>query len=381
LASSAPRAAVSKSVDTIEAVRFASLLVLGAAALGAQTGANVLLVVNRDDARSVAVADYYRPRRSVPLRNVCSIRTTSEEEIGWDAYEQQIERPIGNCLKNAGLADDVLYIVTTLGMPLKVRGAGSGLTTESCSVDSELALLYAKLKGRQFPRAGGIPNPLFMNRSAPFRHPEFAIYLVTRLAAYSVADTKAMIDRALAAKNRGKFVLDLSSAGDEEGNNHLRTAAILLPPDRVIIDESTKVLYDQKEVIGYASWGSNDGNRKRRRVGFEWLPGAIASEFVSTNARTLKQPPGDWMYTTWADKLHWFAGSPQGLSGDLLEEGATGASGNVYEPYLAACARPDYLFPAYYHGRNLAESYYIALRWLSWQGVVFGDPLCAIGRP
>jgi hypothetical protein len=37
--------------------------------------------------------------------------------------------------------------------------------------------------------------------------------------------------------------------------------------------------------------------------------------------------------------------------------------------------------PAYYHGRNLAESYYVSVNWLSWQGVVFGDPLCSLGKP
>ena len=37
--------------------------------------------------------------------------------------------------------------------------------------------------------------------------------------------------------------------------------------------------------------------------------------------------------------------------------------------------------PAYAHGRNLAESYYLALPFLSWQGVIFGDPLCSLGKP
>ena len=36
--------------------------------------------------------------------------------------------------------------------------------------------------------------------------------------------------------------------------------------------------------------------------------------------------------------------------------------------------------PAYYQGRNLAESYYLAIRGLSWQNIVVGDPLCAIGK-
>ena len=79
--------------------------------------------------------------------------------------------------------------------------------------------------------------------------------------------------------------------------------------------------------------------------------------------------------------LHFFAGSPQGLIADLIHQGATGASGNTYEPFLGACVRPDYLFPAYYQGRNLAESYYIAMPALSWQGVVVGDPLCTLGKP
>jgi uncharacterized protein (TIGR03790 family) len=79
--------------------------------------------------------------------------------------------------------------------------------------------------------------------------------------------------------------------------------------------------------------------------------------------------------------LHFFGGSPQGLVGDLIHQGVTGASGNTYEPFLAGCVRPDYLLPAYYQGRNLADSYYLAMPGLSWQGVVVGDPLCSLGKP
>jgi len=183
------------------------------------------------------------------------------------------------------------------------------------------------------------------------------------------------------ARNRGRFVLDLQSSDDDDGNSWLRTAAILLPNDRFFMEETKKVVTLQTDVIGYASWGSNDTARKIRDIGFQWLPGAITAEFVSTSARTLKRPPDNWTYTTWADHLHFFEGSPQGLMADLIHQGATGASGNTYEPFLQGCVRPDYLFPAYYHGRNLAESYYIATPSLSWQGVVLGDPLCSLGKP
>jgi uncharacterized protein (TIGR03790 family) len=340
----------------------------------------VLLVVNRSDAGSREIAAYYRPRRSVPPANVCEIRATAEEAIDWDSYVNDIERPVADCLKKGGLTERVLYIVTTLGIPLKVRGSGSGFAREEASVDSELALLYAKLKGISFRRGGGVPNPFFMKREEPFTHPRFAMYLVTRLAAYDVAGVKAMIDRSLAARNRGKFAIDLNGPDDGEGNNWLRTAAALLPKDRVVLDESERVLYDQHDVIGYASWGSNDGHHKRRMMGFQWLPGAVATEFVSTDGRTFRRPPDTW--TIGADwREGGWMGSPQSLSADYLREGATGCSGNVFEPYLAYCVRPDYLLPAYFRGRNLAESYYLAIPALSWQSVVLGDPLCSLGKP
>ena len=347
-----------------------------------QTGANVLLVVNGNSAISRQIGDYYRPRRSVPVSNVCTLGTTDDEEIDWKTYISQIETPVAGCLKKAGLTESVLYIVLTMGVPLKISGIGiSFYMRETASVDSELTLLYAKLKGQTFQRAGPINNPFYMKRDALFRHPQFPLYLVTRLAAYDVADVKAMIDRSLAAHNRGKFVIDLSENSDGDGNNWLRNAGILLPADRVIVDESTRALYNQKNVIGYASWGSNDSHRTQRWLHNEWLPGAIATEFVSTGARTLKRPPDVWNYTSWKDTAHFWAGTPQGLTADFLHEGATGAAGNAYEPYLTGCARPDYVLPAYFQGRNLAESFYLGLPFVSWQGIVFGDPLCSLGKP
>ncbi len=352
-----------------------------AASLAAQTGENVLLVVNGSDDASREIGEYYRTRRAIPLRNICSLTTTSAEEIQWSTYEKDIEQPVANCLKRANLVEKVLYIVTTLGVPLKIDGNGTGQMTERASVDSELTLLYGKIQGSRFERPGMLNNPYFMKREEQFGHPRFPIYLVTRLAGWDVADVKALIDRSLLARNRGQFVLDLSPQTNAAGNDWLKTAAILLPEARTTIDETRKVLYLLPDVIGYASWGSNDPDRKMRLLGFRWLPGAVATEFVSTNARTFKRPPDNWTYTSWSDKAHEWAGSPQGLTGDLIHEGVTGASGNVYEPYLAGCVRPDYLLPAYYQGHNLAESFYVAMPYLSWQGVVVGDPLCSLGKP
>jgi uncharacterized protein (TIGR03790 family) len=248
-------------------------------------------------------------------------------------------------------------------------------------VDSELTLLYSDLKGKTHEIAGPLVNPFFGKRDAKFAHPEFPMYLVTRLQAYDLEGVKAIIDRSLHAANQGKFVIDLKSPELQEGDSWLRQAANLLPKDRVIFDDSEKVIYDQTGVIGYAGWGSNDKNRHRRFLGFHWLPGAIATEFVSTNGRTFQKPPDNWTIGDWSQKQLWFAGAPQTLTADYLLEGATAATGHVFEPYLAMTPHPEYLLPAYYSGRNLAESYYLSIRALSWQNIVIGDPLCSLGPP
>ncbi len=118
---------------------------------------------------------------------------------------------------------------------------------------------------------------------AAFRHPDFPIYLVTRLSGYDFEDVKGIIDRSLVARNRGKFVIDLKASDNTPGNAWLRDAARALPQDRVVLDASAKVLSGETEVIAYASWGSNDPDRKQRHLGFRWLPGAIMTEYVSTN--------------------------------------------------------------------------------------------------
>jgi uncharacterized protein (TIGR03790 family) len=345
-------------------------------------GHSVLLVVNDNSSLSRNIGDYYARRRSIPQTNICSIKTTEDETISRDQYNTQIAPPIAGCLRKNGLADTVLYIVTTMGVPLRINGAGTP-DGEQAAVDSELTLLYLDMKrGTPHPLKGSLPNPFFGKKDAAFSHPQFPIYLVTRLAAYDFEGVKAIIDRSLLAVNKGKFVIDEKTTGEDGADEWLQTAAILLPKERVVLDNSTKVLYDQSDVIGYAGWGSNDRNRRRRFLGFHWLPGAIVTEFVSTNGRTFKKPPDSWKISAdWSTPSALFAGTPQTLTADYLLEGATGASGHVYEPYLAQTPHPELLLPAYYKGRNLAESYYLAIRSLSWQNIVVGDPLCSLGKP
>jgi len=362
--------------------RMLGLLILVQQVLAAQSVTNVLLVVNDTSQLSRDIGRYYSARRGVPPGNICHIRTAAGEDVARAQYDREIAGAIGACLTRNQLTEQILYIVTTGGVPLRIPGAGEGMETDAAAVDSELTLLYSDLKqAKPHPIAGPAVNPFFGRREAKFDHPEFPIYLVTRLAAYDLEGVKAIIDRSLHPANQGKFVIDMKSPLPQEGDSWLRQAANLLPKDRVIFDDSIKVIYDQAGVIGYAGWGSNDTHRHRRFLGFHWLPGAIATEFVSTNGRTFQRPPDSWNISDWGSKQLWFAGAPQTLTADYLLEGATAATGHVYEPYLSLTPHPEYLLPAYYSGRNLAESYYLSIRALSWQNIVIGDPLCSLGAP
>jgi len=348
--------------------------------LRAQGPENVLVVINEASPLSREIGEYYARRRAIPMRNLCRIRTMTSENIPRDRYNAEIADAIARVLTERRLTETILYIVTTGGVPLRIPGKGSGMATENSSVDSELTLLYSDMHGAaRSIMAGPVPNPFFGKKDARFAHPQFPIYLVTRLAAYDFDGVRDMIDRSLQATDRGKFVIDLRNSGETAGDEWLRDAAILLPKERVVLEETTKVLYHQSDVIGYAGWGSNDPNRHERFLRFQWLPGAIATEFVSTNARTFARPPENWNLSDWNSSKLWFAGSPQTMTADYILEGATGASGHTDEPYLVMCPRPDLVLPAYYHGRNLAESYYLGIRGLSWQNVVIGDPLCSLG--
>ncbi|HYL38162.1 MAG TPA: TIGR03790 family protein [Bryobacteraceae bacterium] len=361
-------------------LKLALFLGLAAAAF-CQSAENVLVVVNESSPLSQSIAQYYVQRRHIPPANVCFLNVKPDEEISRNEYQAQIAAPIAAFLRAKHLENKILYVVTTAGLPLRVTGHASGLMSETASVDSELALLYSDMRGHPHAAPAGIANPFFGKINAPFRHPDFPIYLVTRLAGYDLADVKGIIDRALVARNRGRFVIDLKAADNTEGNGWLREAARQLPADRVVLDGSAEVLYDLRDVIAYASWGSNDPNRKKRHLGFQWLPGAIATEYVSTDGRTFARPPDGWTMGAWGNPLATFAGSPQGLTADYIHDGATGASGHVAEPFLQFTPRPNILLPVYYRGRNLAESFYLSIPELSWMNIVIGDPLCALGKP
>lgn len=327
----------------------------------------ILVIVNTNSAISQAVGDYYLSKR--PAAHVCHIAAPAAETIQRSDYDDAIKATIEDYLTTNSLDDSIYYIVTTKGVPLRISAASGD---DNASVDSELALLF-----RSYTLASRFSNPYY-GADARFDR-SYNIYLVTRLTGYETDDdsdgipddVKSLIDRGIApARNpAGTFVLDVDPTRDggsyQMGNDWMRDAATGLAAGSFdcTLDETTTFVTGQSSVIGYCSWGSNDNNCPPvpYSLGNTWLAGAIATTYVSTNARSFQ------------------TGTPYGQSlvADLIAEGVTGANGHVYEPYLDACSHPDLLFDRYTSGFNLAESYYCSIPYLSWQNVIVGDPLCA----
>ena len=363
-------------------------LLMSTAQISAQTGANVLVVANAASEGSVRIANHYAKARSLPSEHVLRLEglpADAPDTIERIAFERLIQAPIGRWLTVNGAQDRIHFIVLTKGIPIRVRGT-VGRRGTVASVDSELTLLYRRLTGQGAPPAGPIQNPYFLgdqpiSDARQYSHEGYDLYLVSRLDGFTVDDAIALVDRSVKASNAGRFLLDERAPSTATGNALLRTAAERLKAagfgERTEIEPTSQVLTNQKDVLGYFSWGSNDPNIKVRTLGLGFVPGALAATFVSTDGRTFREPPAAWTIGTWPNKASFYAGSPQSLTGDLIREGVTGTAGHVAEPFLDGTVRPDILFPAYAAGRTLAEAFYLALRYVSWQTVVIGDPLCA----
>ncbi len=366
-----------------------ALFVLATGSAGAQTGANVLVVANAANADSVRIAEEYARGRAVPSDQVLKLDhmpADVPETIPRQAFVVAIQSPIARWIASHAAFDRILYIVLAKGIPLRVQGT-SGRNGSMASVDSELALLYRMMAaGVVSGSPGPQPNPYFLSdrpvsEATPFSHKDSDLYLVTRLDAYTVDDVLALVARGRAPAADGRFVLDMRASLNAAGNSWLQRASDRLDAagwkGKVVLDPTSRVITGESDLLGYCSWGSNDPAIRVRRFDNKFVPGALAAMFVSTDARSFKEPPAQWNVGAWGDPKTYFGGSPQSLTGDLIREGVTGVAGHVGEPFLDATIRPDILFPAYVSGSNLAEAFYLAMPKVGWQTVVIGDPLCA----
>jgi uncharacterized protein (TIGR03790 family) len=379
----------------------ASLLLLLATASDAD---RVLVIRNADSPASVEISADYMKRRKV--KTVLSIRCqdsatgADKETIKYSDFEEAIEKPLRKFLAAHPGID---FIVTTKGVPIRITGSpGLGVANHQPSLDSFISALdYDKPAGtgKVVLSDSGFTGTAYANRywdaHERFSHAKFGGFLVTRLDAYSVEQAKALTTYSLAAEKTppdGAILLDSCpsfgygdpakqpvqaiikpASGTEPARSINELAFIEYNADmvcaagklaarglKVDLDKTDTFVGGKGDLMGYCSWGSNDSHFDAKAYSMlRFAPGGICETAVSTSARTFLPTTGG-----------------QSLIADLIAARATGAKGYCDEPLLQAVASPTILFDRYSSGWTLAESYYAASRFVGWEDIVIGDPLC-----
>ena len=162
----------------------------------AQTPDSVLVVANRSNQQSVALANYYMLKRHIPTANLLLVNWTAADNADQCTpaeYTSNFAIPIWNRLNISPAID---YVVLCRNLPSKMRDP---ITAIVSSVDSCLT------KNRSVQAI----NPYY-SKSTAFHNANYGgMRLVTRLDGWSWADATALVDRSIGARKGLNFFLDL----------------------------------------------------------------------------------------------------------------------------------------------------------------------------
>ena len=346
----------------IATVLLSALLATGAfAGSGPQ---NVLIIMNANSTESLEIGNAYRRARNIPYHQVLTLTTSTNYQIPYQTYLDEIETPIRTYLKNQQLTDEITCIVLTRGVPQMVSG---DVAYSTASLLAALALPKGTAGTLQ------ISNPYF-NAPDAFSHRVPALkgtYLVTVLNGYQTTDILKLISQGVAADGTqpdGRVILHGNAQTLSYGNELAKFLAIR----NIQAEVTTAPPQDCRGLIGYFSGGIYSGLGRDFINGCEFRPGAIVDM-----AQHFSAAPDNFDESASPVLLpvSWF-----------VHAGATGVHGVVGDADKSTFpinAAPRQLLDKYTSGYSLAESFYAALRYLNSQNVILGDPLCSpyVQRP
>lgn len=236
------------------------------------------------------------------------------------------------------------------------------------SFDSELSLV---LEG-SYPLLRWLPNYLHYNYDGSPLRQITRTMMVCRLEAPTFELAQGLIDKAIAVEStglKGKVYLDargLTEIGKKEpvGSIQDYDQSLLLAEQffRNYTNLEVKLnnvptLFAENECPDtalYCGWYS----LSKYVPAFAWNPGSIGYHMASGEASTIRNPESQ----VWCKKI--------------LEGGAAGTYGPVFEPYLLAFPRPNEFFALLCTGKfTFAECWYRTKVTNSWTMTTIGDPL------
>ena len=398
----APQAAEGRGREAGSRVRAASLLaaILALPELAPALSANnVLVLYNTASPDGQTIANYYaQDHPGVQLLGLNNVPVT--DQITDDQYLNIIRPQV-----LAAVGSSVDAIVTTKGLPLRIYDtqtpssfpfvytdpAGLQRTVYSdsykpySSLESELSKVMtvstAAQMGDQTWFNPGVPpgaasNPYYRRNSRfsasdPLNN---QFRLTARLDGFTTADVLASIDRAqnvYVVPFGHTIVVDNSPAA--AATNATRMAAlannVLAPSGQSYVYDTqvSPVLTAAKPVIGYVSFGTNDGSGQlqpdymQSQLQFQLAKGAIAETYESYNGYSFD--PNNRR--------------GQGLIGDWVHAGGTAGIAQVEEPGASTVTmtNEDRMFSMMLSGYTWSEAAWNATPQASYVNTVIGDPL------
>lgn len=298
------------------------------------------VIVNDDDPDSVAIAAYYREKRSIPAANLIHVRfkpgrsTLAREEF------VNLKR-----LVDRKTPQNVQAYALTWAQPYRVDCMS---ITSAFTFGFDPTYCATSCKPTQ-------PSPYF-NSSVTRPYAVYRIRPTMSLAAASVAEARKLIDRGVASDGSNPAgTAYLVSTTDKNRNVRaagyasVRTLMQSVMPTEIV---EANALENKPDVMfyftGLAQVPAIDSNR--------FLPGAIADHLTSAG--------GELFGGSQMSSLRW------------LEAGATGSYGAVVEPcnFPAKFPVPGIVMAHYLQGETLIEAYWKSVQ-MPGQGVFIGEPL------
>lgn len=377
------------------------------------TANEIAVIANLQEEASVGLARYYLEKRSIPAANLIVIDVEPSESCSREDYDRLIALPVQRFLqKNPG---KIKCLVTMFGVPLKITSPKFTGTAELTlhnlrekkkamsqslkdaehesllkSMRSELARLKEEINAlskmhdmraavdselslvlRVHPLADWLANPYFSGKSSPFLSiGREDVLLVSRLDGPTPSIVRRIINDSLTAEKRGLtgsafFDARWPDPGLREVRGYAyydrsihRAASLVRRGSRlaeVVIDDDPALFQPgpERPAALYCGWYSLG----RYVDAFSWQTGAVGYHIASSECTTLKRENSQ----VWCKMM--------------LEKGVAATLGPVGEPFVQAFPLPELFFAYLTSGKNLVESYFFSLPFVSWKMALIGDPL------
>ena len=265
---------------------------------------DVAVLINNNSEASRTIGWAFVTARNISSERVFIFENQSaptKETINRDQFTTFFAEPFVEMIQNRSNSTDINYLVTTKGIPLRVSGGNN-----KASFDQEIALVGGSFNS-SVGEDGWVNHgygPLAGGAMEAFSRDEQGFYLVTRLTGYTVETALGLIEKANnSLGERGVFALDLATNRNGSGykfwNDDLYAANTTLNATMglpTVFEETSTFLTNVSNVMGYASWGSNDGgwsNNKLPNGGFDSSSSTSSSGAQHWNATLPTLSAGD----------------------------------------------------------------------------------------